>query len=92
MTPQTQAGLAVAVPAPVKVTLELGVVASLVMEMDPVALPLLAGVNAASTMMLCAGDNVTGVPPPLTIEKPEPDALIFDMVTLDPPEFAMVTL
>jgi hypothetical protein len=78
-------------PVPDKVTVAGDPAALLTIEMLPFTVPVAVGLNCAPSVRFWAGDNVTGVLPPVTVY-PAPLTVICEIVTFTFPVFVMVTV
>ena len=79
-----------AAPVPVIEMMSDGLEAFDVIEMLPVALPAEVGLKPAPKVKLCPGASVKGKLSPVTL-KPDPEALAWLTMTVDPPELVRVS-
>jgi len=77
-------------PVPASDTLRAGTDPSAVRERLPLAFPLVEGVNITLKVRLCPAFSVVGTFSPFVVN-PVPVRVIFEIFTLEPPEFVKVS-
>jgi hypothetical protein len=77
------------IPVPVRPIVAGELVALLLMIIDPLAAPLVEGVNVTLTTVVCPGLRIKPAAPPAL--KPAPDTITWEIVTLEFPALVNVT-